>query len=59
MVRKVSIFKRALLSSSSMELGVVFFFFFEEEDPRTSFPRAPKKKGDGKTTPDAAFFGGK
>jgi hypothetical protein len=32
MVRKISIFKRALLSSSSMELGVVFFFFFEEED---------------------------
>ena len=70
MVRKISIFKRALLSSSSMELGVVFSSFLKKRTPRTSsfcsslsclwvcFLRFVQKKNETRTqpTPDAAFF---
>jgi len=65
MVRKVSIFKRALLSSSSMKLGVVFSsflkkrtreenFFSSPSSPACFFFRLVQKKR--RRADDAAFF---
>ena len=70
MVRKISIFKRALLSSSSMELGVVFSSFLKKRTENFFFLLLPllpvglffafrPKKKTRRAHPTPPFFGKK